>query len=637
MTSSTNLLSLSPQSKLSAVEAWGQNSKDSEGSAEDTSAFGSLLDQAAGAADGAEQRSGDAKSADMARADRALGEAAGRTRSSLRLASIERVDLAAMSAPILQSAQASANSEGTGLEALLQNAFDGDREASATAAPRDDANSTATPASPVEMTLMQLLGLQQTVEVDAAGSPPAARESQRETEALTSTAPPRGEGSAVASGAARAPQAVDALATHRGSEQPAAQGIGAVISAAARSASAANVQVASARAMARQEGEAASDEPAENIDSGSRTANSASATEDGAAVLSHPSQLKAAGAVHGQAKGVMSASRSDDAQTAAQADGIRNALAGAASRTARAAASSAGTTTQSPAIEGAAMEGTAAAKQAASPNLPNEPSAPVRNAEPRGALQSASAMDATGNQLAQMRVTSVRAQSHLAPQGDGAIVSVRDKDAIAAPRAPEVSVAIARSEGVVAPPSSAASVVSQIGDAIASEVQQIVSSRSAPAPGQALTHATAPLVKTLELHLEPRNLGPVTIKMSLSDTSLRIALKVRGTGVAHDIENGRQDLVRALNEAGCNLDELVVQAVGHRAEVFSVTSPSATTSSATGQNNGFSSQFSSQGELGSGGEQSSRGQSQRGGSQSHESQRGDTDKNPREQRSGIYL
>jgi hypothetical protein len=192
----------------------------------------------------------------------------------------------------------------------------------------------------------------------------------------------------------------------------------------------------------------------------------------------------------------------------------------------------------------------------------------------------------------------------------------------------EAKVDVVRSETHLPPPA-AISIVSQIGASIGAEVRRIVAAR----PFTAATEVASPLIKSLELHLEPRDLGPVIVRMSISDASLRISLKVRGNALASQIEASRNELARALMDTGCNLEELIVQSVTPRSDAVS-------SGSSHGQGSPSASQdglSAAQSGFGQSGEESGRWQSGRGGSKSQERHGADNEKTPLEQRSGIYL
>lgn len=180
------------------------------------------------------------------------------------------------------------------------------------------------------------------------------------------------------------------------------------------------------------------------------------------------------------------------------------------------------------------------------------------------------------------------------------------------------------------PPAVPGPIVQQIGRAIVAEIGH----RAVKVPGT----PTAPvlqLVRSLELQLEPRELGPVTVRMSILNTSLRISLKVKDDKIAAQIEGSQSELAQSLKDTGISLDDFVVQAVYTRQDVQGGAA-SHSPSTAISSNNGT--QFGAM--EGGGGSQDGdgqRGQGGKTGDKSQESQSLQTEPNQGVNRSGVYL
>ena len=185
-----------------------------------------------------------------------------------------------------------------------------------------------------------------------------------------------------------------------------------------------------------------------------------------------------------------------------------------------------------------------------------------------------------------------------------------------------------RTETNLPPPPAVQSVVEQISSSITSEVRQVVSVKPFVGFGPA-----APVVKTLELHLIPRELGPVIVRMSIADASLRISLKVRDAGTLRTLDAQRSELVSALKDTGYNLDELIVQAASPRLDASNPTG-------VTGSGSGYSTHMGNVGSHGGFGQtrQEGRGRFTQSDDKSREREQSDyDDQASRDLRSGIYL
>lgn len=99
--------------------------------------------------------------------------------------------------------------------------------------------------------------------------------------------------------------------------------------------------------------------------------------------------------------------------------------------------------------------------------------------------------------------------------------------------------------------------IQQIGAAVADEVRSAASS-SIVAP---LAPPPRSVLKTLEIRLEPREMGTVTVRMSLSGGNISLLVQVEAQDLAAQVDREREELSRLLNASGYALDELVVRVV----------------------------------------------------------------------------
>lgn len=105
----------------------------------------------------------------------------------------------------------------------------------------------------------------------------------------------------------------------------------------------------------------------------------------------------------------------------------------------------------------------------------------------------------------------------------------------------------------VAPPERLGA-VTQIAAKISSEVARDlprIAADSQPAPQ---------ISKTIELQLQPKDLGLVTVRLSLTRDGLAVSLRLANQSLVHDIQSQRQLLGRMIEECGTRLEDLVVEA-----------------------------------------------------------------------------
>jgi len=66
--------------------------------------------------------------------------------------------------------------------------------------------------------------------------------------------------------------------------------------------------------------------------------------------------------------------------------------------------------------------------------------------------------------------------------------------------------------------------------------------------------------KTIELQLQPKDLGLVTVRLSLTRDGLAVSMRLANQSLVHDIQSQRQLLGRMIEECGTRLEDLVVEA-----------------------------------------------------------------------------
>lgn len=109
----------------------------------------------------------------------------------------------------------------------------------------------------------------------------------------------------------------------------------------------------------------------------------------------------------------------------------------------------------------------------------------------------------------------------------------------------------------------------QIGAAVVAEVAQTAAGQPADA-----ARPKDPIVKVLDLHLEPRELGSVHLRMQLSHGAMTLAVKVETEELASRLQRDSDILTKMLQSSGIALDNLVVQSVGVDRTSFSGNDPS---------------------------------------------------------------
>lgn len=109
----------------------------------------------------------------------------------------------------------------------------------------------------------------------------------------------------------------------------------------------------------------------------------------------------------------------------------------------------------------------------------------------------------------------------------------------------------------------------QIGAAVVAEVAQTASAQPAEA-----TRPSDPLVKVLDLHLEPRELGAVHVRLHLSHGAMTLSVKVETEELASRLQRDSDILTKMLQSSGITLDGLVVQSLGVERSTFSGNDPS---------------------------------------------------------------
>ncbi|MGL4396781.1 MAG: flagellar hook-length control protein FliK [Hyphomicrobium sp.] len=152
---------------------------------------------------------------------------------------------------------------------------------------------------------------------------------------------------------------------------------------------------------------------------------------------------------------------------------------------------------------------------------------------------------------------SVAARSSAAPEavdqgvsGDG-----EHGDAEIARLGDEMKISVVRQEAHIAP-MTRQSPVQQLAAATASAAHAAVAVKDASAPAP-----EAPIVKVLELRLEPDNLGTITVRMSITNGHMRLVLGVEAQDVARQVERDREELGKFLQASGFILDAVDVHAM----------------------------------------------------------------------------
>ena len=121
--------------------------------------------------------------------------------------------------------------------------------------------------------------------------------------------------------------------------------------------------------------------------------------------------------------------------------------------------------------------------------------------------------------------------------------------------------------------------VRQIGEVVVTGAMAVAKTiHTNPAPVE------SPVVKVLELRLEPRDLGTVHIRMSLSNGAITLSLKVEGQDMAGRVHRERDVLSNMLQASGLTLDGLVVQAIDGDKAIVARDAPTSGHSAQDGQN-----------------------------------------------------
>jgi hypothetical protein len=143
-----------------------------------------------------------------------------------------------------------------------------------------------------------------------------------------------------------------------------------------------------------------------------------------------------------------------------------------------------------------------------------------------------------------------------------------------------------------APVAATASVVRQVSEGLIAELA--IAEESPPMQhhldAQSAKHASGPVLKVLEIQLEPANLGTVGVRMSLRGSALHLHLETGRHETAQLIQRDGDSLADRLQAAGYSIDAIVVQVRdGDRAGAGPLTTnstPSFAQSSAQGQPGG---------------------------------------------------
>jgi chemotaxis protein MotD len=146
------------------------------------------------------------------------------------------------------------------------------------------------------------------------------------------------------------------------------------------------------------------------------------------------------------------------------------------------------------------------------------------------------------------------------PRGIGKVIAnavdaveTENQDQSSATVSADVKVTVVRQETHFGP-APRPSAVEQLGKATADAALS-----SIPLTDAGIAVSKSPVIKVLELHLQPDDLGTITVRMQLSNGRVTLSLGVEGKDLALQIERDRDDLSKYLQATGLTLDGVDVK------------------------------------------------------------------------------